>query len=134
MHGLGSNPDTAWLGSRSRANWLADFLPTTHKDFRIIAVNHDSRWDAYSPVQSLGDYGQVILDSIAALRLDEEVWMILLITQESSQLAYLGEQSATDTHRPFFWGYPHQESPSNRKRFGHTTLRRVQTYIIFNNA
>lgn len=78
VHGLGSNPATAWLGSRSKASWLADFLSTTHKDFRIIAVNHDSRWDAYSPVQSLRDYGQVILDSIAALRLDEEVGMMLL--------------------------------------------------------
>ena len=73
VHGLGSNPDTAWLGSYSKASWLADFLPTTYKDFRIIAINHDSRWDAHSPVQSLRDYGQVILDSIAALRLDEEV-------------------------------------------------------------
>jgi hypothetical protein len=78
VHGLGSNPATAWRRSRSRATWLADFLPTTHKDFRIIAVNHDSRWNAYSPVQGLQDYGQVILDSIAALRLDEEVGMMLL--------------------------------------------------------
>lgn len=79
MHGLGSDPDRAWLGSHSRASWLADFLPTTHRDFRIIAVNHDSRWDAYSPVQSLRDYGQVILDSIAVLLLDEEVRTLLPI-------------------------------------------------------
>jgi len=78
VHGLGFNPATAWRGSRSRASWLADLLATTHKDFRIIAVNHDSRWNAYSPVQGLRDYGQVILDSIAALRLDEEVGMVLL--------------------------------------------------------
>ena len=84
VHGLGSNPDTAWLARRSRASWLADFLPTTHKDFRIIAVNHDSRWDAYSPGQSLRDYGQVILDSIARLRLDEEVGIILVASLRSS--------------------------------------------------
>ena len=79
IHGLGSKADTAWLGSVSKANWLADFLPVTHRNFRIIAVNHNSRWDAYSPVQSLRDYGQVILDSIAALLLDEEVRLMLLI-------------------------------------------------------
>ena len=76
VHGLGSDPDSAWLGRRSKANWLADFLPVTYKDTRIIAVNHDSRWDAHSPVQSLRDYGQVILDSIAALRLEDEVRVI----------------------------------------------------------
>ena len=83
VHGLGSNPDTAWLGNHSRANWLADYLPTTYKSFRIIAVNHDSRWDAYSPVQSLRDYGQVILDSIAALRLDEAVRAMKYINTSS---------------------------------------------------
>ena len=35
-------------------------------------MSHDSRWDAYSPVQSLRDYGQVILDSVAGVRRDEE--------------------------------------------------------------
>lgn len=85
MHGLGSDPDSAWLGRRSKANWLADFLPVTYKDIRIIAVNHDSRWDAHSPVQSLRDYGQVILDSIAALRLDEEVRVILITSIGISQ-------------------------------------------------
>ncbi|MCJ1470073.1 hypothetical protein MMC07_008718 [Pseudocyphellaria aurata] len=72
VHGLGSNCDRTWLAYRSKANWLADFLPRTHANFRVIALNHDSRWDAYSPVQSLRDYGQIILDSIATLRRDEE--------------------------------------------------------------
>ena len=84
VHGLGSKPDTAWLANRSKANWLADFLPQTHANFRVIALNHDSRWDAYSPVQSLRDYGQVVLDTIATLRRDEEVTFVLAFDNAGS--------------------------------------------------
>lgn len=38
-----------------------------------MLVNHDTRWDANSPVQSLRDYGQTILDSISRLRIDDAV-------------------------------------------------------------
>ena len=72
VHGLGSNAAYAWKHWDSRKDWIQEFLPTDFPDCRTIVVNHDSRWDAYSPVQSLRDYGQVILDSVASVRRDEE--------------------------------------------------------------
>lgn len=117
MHGLGSDPDSAWLGRRSKANWLADFLPVTYKNMRIIAVNHDSRWDAHSPVQSLRDYGQVILDSIAALRLAEEVRRYQLFVLEAHSF-HSGKNSSFDFGWTFFWRYTHQKGFSHRKGCG----------------
>lgn len=48
-------------------------LPQAQRTCRIIAVNHDSRWSAYAPIQSLRSYGQTILDSIDALRQQNDV-------------------------------------------------------------
>ncbi|KAI9874435.1 MAG: hypothetical protein M1830_009753, partial [Pleopsidium flavum] len=72
VHGLGSDPFKAWTHRRTGANWLADFLPSTYPKCRILAVNHDSRWDADAPVQSLREYGKAILTSIVALRREDE--------------------------------------------------------------
>ena len=72
VHGLGSTTAYAWKHSSSGQNWIKDFLPIDFPQCRVIFVNHESRWDAYSPVQSLRDYGQVILDSVASVRRDAE--------------------------------------------------------------
>lgn len=73
VHGLGASSDKAWVHKDTGINWLRDLLPSKHREIRIITINHDSRWDAYSPVQSLRDYGNTILDAIDRLRRDEEV-------------------------------------------------------------
>lgn len=72
IHGLGSNAAYAWKHWDTGKDWIQDFLPTDFPHCRIVLVNHDSRWDAYSPAQSLRDYGSVILDSVASIRRDEE--------------------------------------------------------------
>lgn len=73
VHGLGSNPETTWTNPETGTHWLRDILALQFSTCRIVQVNHDSRWDAQSPVQSLRDYGQTILDSISRLRFDAVV-------------------------------------------------------------
>lgn len=51
IHGLGSNPDTAWASNRGRSGkpvvWLRDLLPKDKHlaDARIVQVNQQTRWD-----------------------------------------------------------------------------------------
>ncbi|KAI9725769.1 MAG: hypothetical protein M1828_002652 [Chrysothrix sp. TS-e1954] len=72
IHGLGSDSSLAWTHLETGKTWLQDFLPRDFSNLRVVSINHDSRWDAYSPIQSLRDYGQVILDAIASLRRDDD--------------------------------------------------------------
>jgi hypothetical protein len=73
IHGLGSDPAKAWLHRPTAINWLKDLLPRWRKDLRIIAINHDSTWEADAPLKSLHDYGEDILESIASQRNSKEV-------------------------------------------------------------
>lgn len=72
VHGLASWSEVAWTAPND-VNWLRDLLPDIWSDIRIIALNHNSRWDAHSPVQSLRDYGQTLLNSLEQTRQLQEV-------------------------------------------------------------
>lgn len=73
IHGLSADPARTWVCPRTQANWLIDFLPRWRRDLRILAINHDTTWDVDSPIKSLRDYGEGILESIASQRTTEEV-------------------------------------------------------------
>jgi ankyrin repeat protein/nucleoside-triphosphatase THEP1 len=62
VHGLGSNAETTWRHKVTKKNWLKEFLPQALPDVRITTFNHDSRWSTDSPVQSLRDHGDSLLD------------------------------------------------------------------------
>jgi hypothetical protein len=88
VHGLGSNPDTAWQSRTSvplesssdpatHPIWLRDFLPQDlQKDglrVRVMAFNHNTRWKAGALSKSLEDYGQDLLRELAEKRRSVEV-------------------------------------------------------------
>ncbi|XPS79550.1 hypothetical protein M3J09_011531 [Ascochyta lentis] len=126
VHGLGSNPETTWTNPETGTHWLRDVLALQFSTCRIAQVNHDTRWDAHSPVQSLRDYGQTILDSISRLRVDavEQKRPLVLIGHSfggiliKKALTLAAEQShnarlhsvASSTGAIFFFGTPHKGS------------------------
>lgn len=83
VHGLGSNGEKAWTHRGTGANWLRDLLPRDLRDVRVITVNHDSSWQEKSPMQSLGDYGRMILNSIGSIRIRKEVRSLVATTTRS---------------------------------------------------
>ena len=62
VHGLGANPDWAWVrkvkkrdhgGEELKVNWLADkhLLPSVIPNARIMTFNYESRWHRDAPWQ-----------------------------------------------------------------------------------
>jgi hypothetical protein len=66
VHGLGSDPDTAWAHSHNGFNWLQD-LPRK-LDARTIAFYHGSHWKSHSLLLSLDDLGRRLLDVVERQR------------------------------------------------------------------
>lgn len=70
MHGLGSNPHTAWAHraspTSSPVKWLQDFLPKEKKlkGLKIIQVNHQTTWHANVSVTAFNDHARNILQDI----------------------------------------------------------------------
>ncbi|EHK24245.1 uncharacterized protein TRIVIDRAFT_61048 [Trichoderma virens Gv29-8] len=71
IHGLGSNPETAWAYQRndSRVYWLRDFLPKARglSDIRVIMVNHQTRWDSNTAYLGFHDHASELLEEIQNL-------------------------------------------------------------------
>lgn len=73
IHGLGSNPDTAWASNRGKLGqpvlWLRDLLPTDPQldKARIIQVNQQTRWDTSVSTLSFNEHAKnlfQILESV----------------------------------------------------------------------
>ena len=92
VHGLGSNPDTAWQSRESlplegtsghaasatkKPMWLRDFLPQDLEEsgfsVRVMIFKHNSAWKANALSKSLEDYGQDLLRELSEKRQSEEV-------------------------------------------------------------
>ncbi|KAH8154490.1 uncharacterized protein LAJ45_01018 [Morchella importuna] len=67
VHGLGSNPDWAWTHD-SGVMWLRDLLPNSLPNARIMAFNHNSKWDRDSSVKSIEHCGKELLDNLNLVR------------------------------------------------------------------
>lgn len=61
VHGLGSNPDWAWKHEASGVMWLKDLLPKAFPNARIMAFNHNSKWDIDAAVKSVENCGSELL-------------------------------------------------------------------------
>ncbi|KFG85892.1 NACHT and Ankyrin domain protein [Metarhizium anisopliae] len=77
VHGLGANPDYAWVwlpknnppnrrGYPNKPfNWLRELLPAKiSKPCRVLAFNYDSRWFRDAPQQKLSSISDTLLDSL----------------------------------------------------------------------
>lgn len=88
MHGLGANPDWAWVykvkdengnpvlndeGKPKLVNWLRDpnMLPAKLPQARIMTFNYLSKWHANAPVQKLALCAEQMIDAIHTLRRQE---------------------------------------------------------------
>jgi hypothetical protein len=67
VHGLGSNPEWAWT-HESGVMLLRDLLPKCFPNARIMAFNHDSKWDRDSSVKSVEHCGKELLDNLNLVR------------------------------------------------------------------
>lgn len=82
VHGLGANPDHAWLWHKKNnpthgnlesypttdVNWLQDLLPSKLRSddvsCRVMVFNHDSRWIRRARIQRLSHISNRMLDSL----------------------------------------------------------------------
>ncbi|KAI5848526.1 hypothetical protein DFP73DRAFT_629907 [Morchella snyderi] len=78
VHGLGSNPDWAWTHG-SGTMWLKDLLPGCFPNARIMAFNHNSKWNRDSPVKSIEHCGKELLDNLNLVRKGVEERPIIFI-------------------------------------------------------
>ncbi|OTB18228.1 hypothetical protein K445DRAFT_244915 [Daldinia sp. EC12] len=72
IHGLGSNPDSAWtyrMDNGSNVYWLKDLLPKSQGlgNIRVMKVNHQTRWDSNAADMGLQWYASELLDHIHSL-------------------------------------------------------------------
>ena len=72
IHGLGSNPDSAWTARRNgtEVRWLRDLLPRVEGvgHMRVAMVNHQTRWDANTANMRFEDHAAMILEDIENMR------------------------------------------------------------------
>lgn len=73
IHGLGSSTERAWTHQETGKRWLEEFLPKAFPGYGILGINHDSRWDAFAPLELFRDYGEGVLEAIKTTRTKVEV-------------------------------------------------------------
>ena len=68
IHGLGSDPDSAWTytSNTTQVCWLSDLLPRSKglETARAMMVNHQTRWDSNTASMDLIDYASELLGHI----------------------------------------------------------------------
>lgn len=71
IHGLGSNPETAWTyrGNGTEVSWLRDILPQQDglQQIRVALINHQTCWDSNAASMTLEDHANMLLDSLEQL-------------------------------------------------------------------
>lgn len=71
VHGLGSNPSSAWRygGNGTQVHWLRDLLPKQKglDNIKITILNHQTRWDSHSPEVDFDVFAKMMLDDIEHL-------------------------------------------------------------------
>ncbi|CAZ83870.1 unnamed protein product [Tuber melanosporum] len=72
VHGLGSNPKSAWVHKETGNHWLKDCLGTDLQKARILAFNHQSDWEVNTPRETLKGYGNKLLGELEKVRGEEE--------------------------------------------------------------
>lgn len=92
VHGLGANPDWAWVrkvkveatGEVRRLNWLADkdLLPAKIPYARIMAFNYESKWHTDAPKQRRSQCAEQLLTALDNKRKEvrREKTIIALVT------------------------------------------------------
>jgi hypothetical protein len=83
VHGLGANPDYAWLWLKKNNppnhpdypdrdfNWLKELLPS-ELSCRVMTFNYDSKWFMDAPQQRLSNISDTLLDSLRNKREEDE--------------------------------------------------------------
>ncbi|KAH8769342.1 hypothetical protein BGZ57DRAFT_929661 [Hyaloscypha finlandica] len=121
IHGLGSNPETAWAFQMPTPKppvlWLRDLLP--HEDalkrMKIIQVNHQTRWDANVSDVAFEDHARAVLQVMETVHRDIGRPIIFVahsfggLLLEKALLLAKQELSpiATDVRGLLFLGVPH---------------------------
>ncbi|KAI0844594.1 hypothetical protein F5Y00DRAFT_273920 [Daldinia vernicosa] len=124
IHGLGSNPDSAWtyrMDNGSDIFWLRDLLPTFEgfQNIRVAKVNHQTRWDSNAADMRLQEHASELLDHIHSLHRANPKRPIIFIAHSFGGIllkkALLlakarSKDVATMTRGIIFLGVPHQGS------------------------
>lgn len=70
IHGLGSNPNSAWRyrgsGEGRTVDWLTEILPRQEgcQEIRITLLNHQTRWDSRTPQVDFTTHAKSMLSHV----------------------------------------------------------------------
>jgi hypothetical protein len=103
VHGLGANPDWAWIGKREVGNgeehikWLSDknMLPAKLPDSRIMTFNYESNWLLGAPKQRRSLCGVQLLTALDSKRKEE-------MNTQHRPLIFIGHSFWRNCHRRGF--------------------------------
>ncbi|PVH69817.1 hypothetical protein DL98DRAFT_438247, partial [Cadophora sp. DSE1049] len=120
IHGLGSNPSSAWRyrGNGTDVHWLKDILPKQENlnQIRVTTLNHQTRWDSHVPDISFSTHAEKMLgeiERINQLQGNRPIIFIahsfggLLLKQALVLASTQSKQVAKMTKGILFLGVPH---------------------------
>ncbi|KAG0644838.1 Alpha/Beta hydrolase protein [Tuber brumale] len=126
VHGLGSNPDSAWVHKGTKNFWLRDCLGVDLQKARILAFNHESDWEVNTPQETLKGYGNSLLNELERFRGEEEKNRPVIFIGHSFGGTIIKQALVTASEKPkmkelkdrfggvIFLGTPHGGSSASR--------------------
>ncbi|KAK8131610.1 hypothetical protein PG984_008048 [Apiospora sp. TS-2023a] len=121
IHGLGSNPSTAWsLNDGIEIHWLRDILPARKRlrKMRVILLNHKTSWTSDSTSMTFDKHAKDMLYHIKSVNKGKNPIIFvahsfggLLLKQALIYAQIEGSDVALNTAGIMFLGVPHRGAP-----------------------
>ncbi|EPE33467.1 alpha/beta-Hydrolase [Glarea lozoyensis ATCC 20868] len=73
IHGLGGHYENTWTHSKTKKNWLRDFLPDQMPEFRVMSWGYNARVLGSKSVGTVKHFARSLLTDLASCRNTEEL-------------------------------------------------------------
>jgi hypothetical protein len=111
VHGLGANPEWAWVWKVNGAhdqhmrtvNWLQDLLPEKIPYARILTFNYESKWHNDAPKQRRTLCADQLLIALHSQRIEVRITILENIVLLSNTLLGEDRGSPADIYWPQLW-------------------------------